>query len=126
MKIVKILPIITIFYVLFSVTACTQELNSEQMIANNEIKKDPDVDLFLLNYSVYKKVTYLNEDDVELNNFSSIGEIKDIYSGEGYLKENMSTKLPIKTEIFRSNDESGVIIAKTTEGYIQYESIPEG
>ncbi|MFE7065093.1 hypothetical protein ACFVAD_23585 [Sutcliffiella sp. NPDC057660] len=122
----KIIKIITIFYVLFSVTACTQELNSEQMIANNEIKKDPDVDLFLLNYSVYKKVTYLNEDDVELNNFSSIGEIKDIYSGEGYLKENMSTKLPVKTEIFRSDDESGVIIAKTIEGYILYESIPEG
>ncbi|MGE8207617.1 hypothetical protein ACQKP0_24400 [Heyndrickxia sp. NPDC080065] len=100
-------------------------MSTEQTIARNEINQDPEADLFIHNFSVYKKVKNIKE-DIDLSDYSSIGKINSVFSGKGYLEENMSTKLPVNTEIFRAKADSQVVIAKTSEGYILYQSIPEG
>lgn len=122
----KIMKVITFFCIILLLTGCSEKFSTQQMIASSEIKQDPEVDLFLIDRSVYKKVNNLNEDDVELKKFTKIGEIKSIYKGKGDMVENMSTKLPIKTEIYRSNDKNRMVIAKTDTEVIEYESIPEG
>ena len=116
-----ILQIFIIFLV-----SCSQSNSTEQIIASEEMKKDPAVDLFILDQSVYKKIKEINITEADLYDYSSVGKITRIYSGDGFLKENMSTKLPVDTEIFRNNDNSQVLIIKTNRGYALYEPVPEG
>lgn len=121
----KIIQIILIFVIFFSFIGCSNEMSTEQKIASNEIARDSEVDLFIHGFSVYKKVTRI-EEDIDLRDYESIGKIESVYSGKGELKKNMSTKLPKNTEIFRAKDDSQKVIVKTSEGYILYQSIPEG
>jgi hypothetical protein len=120
-KLFHFLAIIAITLILFG---CSQETNTEQQIALNEIKKDPKVDIFLYDFSVYKKVKTLN--NLDLNDYETIGKIKSNYLGNGEFKKNMATKLPIDTELFKGRSDSQKILAKTQEGYVLYQSIPEG
>lgn len=106
--------------------ACSQETSTEQIIAKDEIKQNSAVDLFIFNFSVYKKVRDLKVEEIDLNNYSEVGKISKTYSGEGKLEENMATKLPVGTKIYRNNKDSQIVIVKNNDDYTLYESIPEG
>ncbi len=106
--------------------SCSQSSRTEQIIASEEMKKDPAVDLFILDKSVYKKIKEIKVVEADLCDYSSVGKITKIYSGDEFLEENMSTKLPVDTEIFRNIHNSQEVIIKSKKGYTLYEPIPEG
>ncbi len=103
---------------------CSTEGSTEQLIANEELKNNPEVDLFILNHSVYKiintEVINLNEDELTL-----FGEIERVYDEGNELGENMATLLPVGTTLFQLEGEP-IIYAKIEQGYLSYESISEG
>lgn len=109
---------------LFFFGGCSTEGSTEQSIAHDELKNNPEVDLFILNHSVYKitntYAVYMDEDELTL-----IGEIERVYEEGKELGENMATLLPVGTTLFQLEGEP-IIYAKIEQGYLSYESISEG
>lgn len=115
-----------IIFVSLLLMACSEETNTSQIIAMEEIKQDANVDLFILDASVYKKTRDLKNEDVAISDYTKIGEIEKAYKDGETFSENMATSLPIGTEIYKQGEDSHIVVAETSNGYILYESIPEG
>lgn len=109
----------------FHLVSCTTEISTEQSMARTELASDAEVDLFILNHSVYIK---MNDQmgEIEENELEHVGEIEHVYSGEGNLEMNMATVLPKGTELYQKKDNFVYLYVKTDQGFFVYKAVPEG
>lgn len=100
--------------------------STSHSLAKETIAKDSSIDLFLLQDRVYVRVGEMGNKAVQFG--ESLGKIESNYSVGADLREGMSTKLPVGTEIFRLQGEESVdeVITEHNGDTVIYRALVEG
>lgn len=100
--------------------------STSHSLMKETIAKDPSTDLFLLQDRVYVRVGEMGNKAVQFG--ESLGKIESNYTVGADLREGMSTKLPVGTEIFRLQGEESVdeVLTEQNGDTVIYRALAEG
>ncbi|TDQ36610.1 hypothetical protein [Aureibacillus halotolerans] len=122
--------IVIIFLLAVVATGCvhngTESISITASKAYKLIESDPSANFFFLNDRPYVRNEGIEVGPEQVGDLA--GEIESIYSKDQKLKDLMSTKLPVGTEIYHVKNDNTVdqMIVKENANFIMYTTLVEG
>ena len=123
---IKLVKWLSLFFLIFSLVACTQETSTTDTIAIEILESNPNADIFRFNNRIYQNNGKANS--LEEGQLSEVGKIEESYKKSSDFEENMATLLPVGTKVFAPSESTSKdeLYIKTYEGIISYKAEIEG
>ena len=115
---------LTLLLFIITLTACNNHQTTEQLIAEEQLKANPNANIIMINGNVYRAVNPIDKGNIKLIE-NEVGVIEKNYSIGNRFKNGMATTLAIGTKIYKSSNNS-ILIADVNNNFVYYEIIPEG